>query len=350
MSKKKITKFDRLYYQASKPGAYGGKSSFLRQFSSKDKNKAEQWLMTQDAYNAHVPFKKNFTRRRTIANFEQQIQVDLVDLNQIAKHNDKYRYLLTAIDVFSKKAYLEILRKKNTQTVADAFEKILDRLGFKPELVHSDQGSEFIGGAFQNLLKQRGIKYFSTTDASIKCGVIERFHRSLLSKLYRYFTKNNSLRYVEILQDIIQSYNNTIHSSTGLAPNRVSHLNKELVWQRLFAPKKIQTPAKSSQLKVGTFVKIAKRIKTFEKGYKSKWSGEVFKIHKIKQTTPKTYILKDQLDETILGAFYAQELSPVPLPNAFPIESVLDSKRGKILVKWRDYPSKFNSWVSKKVY
>ena len=97
-------------------------------------------------------------------------------MGEIAKHNDKYRYLLTAIDVFSKMAHVELLRKKDTGTVAEAFENFLDHLDFKPKYVHSDQGSEFIGSKFQNALKRRGIKYFSTTDATIKCAVIEALY------------------------------------------------------------------------------------------------------------------------------------------------------------------------------
>ena len=60
-----------------------------------------------------------------------------------------------------------------------------------------------------------------------------------------------------------------------------------------------------------------------------------------------TYNLVDLLDEPIIGSFYEQELNPTPFPETFPIESVLDSEKDKVLVKWRDYPKKFNSWVPK---
>ena len=339
--------FAQRYFDPSKPTAYGGMTSFLKGLSPSEKSKARKWIESQDAYSLHKPFVRKFKRRKVIANFQDQLQADLVDLKHISKDNDRYRYLLTVIDVFSKRAFVEILRKKDTGAVSQAFEKILDRLGFNPRLLHTDSGTEFVGKIFQKMLKRRGIKYFSTSDSTIKCSIIERFNRSLMTKLYRYFTKQNSYRYLPVLQDIVQSYNNSPHSSTGFAPDDVSHANKERIWLRMYNSPPSEITAKSKQLKLGSFVRIAKRIKTFDKGYKSRWSGEVFRIYKIKQTSPTTYNLVDLLDENITGAFYEEELSPTKLPETYAVESILDSDKNKLLVKWRDYPPKFNSWIHK---
>jgi len=345
----KAKQFAQKYYDPAETGSYGGVTGFVKRFPKSDRLRAKKWLESQDTYALHKPFVRKFKRRKVIANFQEQLQADLVDLVHISKDNDKYRYLLTVIDVFSKKAFVEILRKKDSATVAGGFEKILDRLGYKPRLVNTDQGKEFTGSKFQALLKSRGIKYFTSTDSTIKCSIVERFNRTLMSKLYRFFTKHNSYRYVEALSLILQGYNKSTHSAIGLAPTQVSHENKERVWLRIHNSTKTEKKrtSKAPQLKPGDFVRIAKRDKTFDKGYKSRWSGEIFKIYKIKQTAPKTYNLVDLLNEPILGAFYAQELNPTALPKNFAVESVLDSEKGKILVKWRDYPAKFNSWLPK---
>ena len=340
--------FSHKYFTAAQPNSYGGMTSFLKSLAPTKRASAKKWLEAQDAYALHRPAVRKFRRRKIIADFQNQLQTDLIDLVHIAGDNDNNRYLLTVIEVFSKKAYVEILRKKDSATVALAFGKILDNLNYKPRVIHSDQGSEFIGSKFQALLKQRGIKYFSSTDSSIKASVIERFNRTLMGRLYRYFTKHNSYRYVEILPNIIKSYNNSVHSATGVAPNRVSYQNKEIIWNRVYNRPLPEESIKSKQLKVGSYVRITKRFKTFDKGYKSQWSGEIFLISKIIPSNPKTYALTDLLNERILGSFYEQELSPTTYPKSFAIESILDSKKGKLLIKWRDYPAKFNSWENKK--
>ena len=340
--------FANKYYTAERPSSYSGMTAFLKGVPPARRASAKDWLETQDAYALHRPALRKFKRRKIIANFQDQLQTDLIDLVHIAGDNDKNRYLLTVIEVFSKKAYVEILSKKDTATVATAFEKILDRLDFKPRVIHSDQGSEFVGSKFQALLKRRGIKYFSSTDSSIKAAIIERFNRTLMGRLYRYFTKHNSYRYIEILPNIIKSYNSSVHSATGVAPNKVSHHNKEIIWNRVYNRPPPKESFKSKQLKVGSYVRIAKRFKTFDKGYKSKWSGEIFVINKIIPSNPKTYALTDLLNERILGSFYEQELTPTIYPKSFAIESILDSKKDKLLIKWRDYPPKFNSWEDKK--
>ena len=90
---------------------------------------------------------------------------------------------------------------------------------------------------------------------------------------------------------------------------------------------------------------IPKNRKTFNKGYTQGWTGEIFKIAKVKNTIPVTYNLADLQGESISGVFYEKELQKTLLPDFFEIEQVLDSKPGQIYVKWSHYPRKFNTWV-----
>ena len=163
-----------------------------------------------------------------------------------------------------------------------------------------------------------------------------------MTRIYRYFTKNNSRRFVDALPHILASYNKTRHSSTGLPPNRVDKTNQERVWLKLFNRPLNRT---KSTLKVGDHVRIPKEKRPFRKGYKGGWSEEIFAIKKIHQTSPVTYDLQDLGGEDIEGAFYKEELSSTPLPSVWPIEKILDRKGERYLVQWRGYPSKFNEWV-----
>jgi len=119
------------------------------------------------------------------------------------------RYLLTCIDVFSKRAYSVSIRTKSARDVVVAFEKIFsDR---KCNMVQSDKGKEFLNAAFQSMLQSHGIHFYTSENDEIKASVVERFNRTLKTKMYRYFTHANTRRYVDVLDDLLHSYNNTYH-------------------------------------------------------------------------------------------------------------------------------------------
>ena len=349
--KKVNTKYRNKYYDLSHPSSYGGKSSFLRSLKPKERADAESWLETQDTYLMHKTVPKKFARVRTVAGLETQLQGDLIDVSSLAKDNSNVKFLLTVIDVFSRKAFVEPLLRKTASSVALGFEKILNRLGFRPFYFNSDQGPEFVNATFKALLRKHKIDFFTSNDADIKCAVVERFNRTLMSKIYRYLTKHNSHRYLDVLPDIINNYNNLYHSAVGLAPSQVTHTNKEKVWQKLYnspTKKSDKNNKKKKRLFSGDYVRIPKARKAFAKGFRTGWTGEIFKIRRVRPSAPSTFDLEDLSGENIKGVFYKQELLKCSLPDYFEVESVLDKKGDLLLVKWRHYPKKFNQWVSSK--
>ena len=98
--------------------------------------------------------------------------------------------------------------------------------------------------------------------------------------------------------------------------------------------------------KIGDEVRIAKAKRNFEKGYTPNWTEEVFVINQILPTFPVTYRIRDLADEPIVGSFYEQQLQKTT-QNTFRIARVLRKRKDKVLVKWKGYPDKFNSWISR---
>jgi len=141
------------------------------------------------------------------------------------------RYLLTCIDVFSKRAWAVPIRTKSARIVADAFEKIL--ADGKCNMLQSDEGMEFLNSTFQNMLKRHDIKFYTSENEDLKAAVVERFKRTVKMKMYRYFTYQNTGRYVDVLDDLLHSYNNTYHRSIGMTPVEVSADNEAIVRDRL---------------------------------------------------------------------------------------------------------------------
>jgi len=91
-----------------------------------------------------------------------------------------------------------------------------------------------------------------------------------------------------------------------------------------------------------------------DKGILSNWSQELFVVDKAEPGAPPLYTLKDLDGETLDGRFYAEEIQQVAKPeeDTYRIEAVLGSRRraGKrqVLVRWRGFPAKFDSWLNAK--
>ena len=98
---------------------------------------------------------------------------------------------------------------------------------------------------------------------------------------------------------------------------------------------------------VGDKVRISKKKKTFEKGYTTRWTEEIFTIVEVKHTSPVTYRIADLNGEEIKGTFYEPELQKTS-QELFRIEKVIKRGKKKSLVKWKSYSNDFNSWVDNK--
>ena len=248
------------------------------------------------------------------------------------------------IDVLSRKAWVIPLKDKTGSSLVTAFKSIEDPLPMK---LQTDKGTEFTNRKMQGWLKSHDVEFFTTENDDIKACHVERLNRTLKSKLWRYFTKNNTLTYLDILQDVVSTYNHTPHRSIGMAPIDVDDKTLGQVWYRLYADK--PSDYKTPNLKTGDSVRISKTRRAFRKGYLPQWTEEIFTISKAQDTHPPTFCLKDWNGDDLKGSFYAQELQKINKPdNIFRVEEVLKEEKRRIFVKWLGYPSSYNSWVNKK--
>ena len=155
------------------------------------------------------------------------------------------------------------------------------------------------------MLKVYGIKYYSIY-SDRKCSIVERFNRTLKTKMERAFRIQANHRYIDILQKLVDSYNNSFHRSIGMAPNAVTKNNESVVRKRLYP--KIVKSLYQSKVKVGDTVRIARKKGAFEKGYTQTFSDEVYYVNNIKNTYPITYALTDFLGQPIQESFYLREI------------------------------------------
>ena len=342
--------FSDSYYTPSRTSAFGGKQNFLKAHSKRKRDEAEIWLRAQDAYTLHKPVKTKFKRRPTlVAGPGEQLQADLMDVSSHSMANDGVKFLLTVIDVFSKKAWAIPIKRKTGEAVSEALKGLFERVqGY--QLLQTDKGKEFYNSRVKDVLKEEGIRLFSTENETMKATIVERFNRTLRNKIHRVITKNQNERYLDSLKDLVSAYNETKHRSTGRAPNDVNRSNAGDVWFYQYERDGKNAATREPTFSEGQFVRISGKRMTFERGYTANWTEEVFKVKGVDATTrPPSYTIEDLSGEVVEGTFYGEELQRVEEPEIFKVERVLErrGRRGNrmVLVKWKGYPESFNSWI-----
>jgi len=310
-------------------------------------------LYLQEELQLIRPSHQRFPRRATLASKLNEIwQLDLLDITPFAEANDDHRYLLTAIDVLSRQAHAVPLRRKNAASLVEGLTELFTEV--QPTRASFDRGSEFVNQQVKNFLSQRGI-YFFLLNPPIKGAIIERFHRTLWNLINRYQKIHETLRFIDVLPQLLDNYNNKIHSRLKMAPNEVTEDNQEQVaqhWKRLEFESLLKDTPFVPRFEVGDQVRVSLEKKPFDKETAQKWSREIFQVIRILPTIPPTYWLADQMNERIDGSFYGQELQKTVEPETYKIERIVDrrtrgrgrNRREEVLVKWLGWPDKFNTW------
>ena len=291
----------------------------------------------------HKPKRKNYVRRKIIVNHIDEIfAADLVEMQKFSKINKGYRYLLTCIDIFSKYAFAIPLKDKKGITVKNALQKIFNKR--KPKFLWTDNGKEFYNNQVNDLLEKNNIKLYSTNNSEIKSSVIERFNRTLKNMMYKKFTENNNTIFYNIIDKLVNEYNNKYHRTIKMTPVEASKKINENKIKQIYNFEKTNKIAK---FKIGDHVRISLNKNIFEKSYETNWTEEIFVIYDIKYSNVPYYYLKDLNDEKLDGTFYEQELQKTNL-TLYVIEKIIKTKNDKLFVKWRGYNNSFNSWINKK--
>ena len=246
-------------------------------------------------------------------------------MQAFSKFNRGVKYLLAVIDVFSKYGWLIPLKDKTGKSVASALKTIFKER--KPEKMWVDKGKEFYNKNVKEL-----VKLYSTENEE-KSSVLERWIRTMKEKIWKYFSANSTNVYINVLPDLVKEYNNTRHFSIKMTPVKASKKENELrVWRNLY-PEHFERHDIKPKFSVGDKVRISKKKNTFEKGYTTRWTEEIFTMIEVKHTSPITYKIADLIGEEIKGTFYEPELQKTS-QELFRIEKVIKRGKKKSLVKW----------------
>jgi len=340
-----------LYLSPSKPSSLGGIQRLYREAKVRipglKRSDVVEFLQSQFAYTQHKPARKKFKKRKVIAvNINDVYHMDLIDMQKFAEFNDGYKFALTIIDCFSRYGMAIPITSKKPINIIEGLTKAFKEYGI-PLKVFSDNGTEFLARPVKMFLKELNIHQWNSKNPG-KAVQVERFNRTLKERLWVYMTHENNYRYIDVLEDVVKGYNDSIHSSTGFAPSKVGQDEIITILEKDQRP---SSPVKKPTFQLGDKVRVAKSKLTFEKGYETKYSELLFKIHEVRQSDEHyIYQIIDLAGKVEPGWFYEKELSKVRENSraSHRIARIVRERKLKgrlqYLVNWAGYPSAFDSW------
>ena len=105
------------------------------------------------------PITRKFKKRKAYSGFRDNVWgADLANMQLISRFNKGFRFLMCAIDIFIKYAWVITLKDKKGASIVNAFQKILDDSAHKPNKIWVDKGSEFYNRSSKKCLKDNDIE------------------------------------------------------------------------------------------------------------------------------------------------------------------------------------------------
>lgn len=210
---------------------------------------------------------------------QHDYQADLLDLAKYGKSNGGNNWCLLVEDIFNRKAFAAPLKTKSPNDVLPALNKAFEVMG-KPQLtLKTDQGGEFKGVVGKKLKELHIVHHTAEVGDHRVLGMIDSLCRFFKNAIHRHFTQTQSTNWIDYLPTLVQSYNNTPHSSLkGMSP--VEAERKETVTRNL-TYNMVTRDKREPKFAVGDTVRVLKRKMTFDRGYETKWSIQRFTIEAI---------------------------------------------------------------------
>ena len=345
----------RSYFNPKHPIAFAGVEKIYQWFKKNgyklSRTKIENWLTKQEDVAIHRTPRRHFLRRPVISPYPgYMLDSDMAVYIDLAKYNDDYKYILFCIDVFSRYAWATPLKSKRPGEVIQAYKTLIDK-GMKASHIRTDKAGELTSKRTEAFFKSNNMKHYVTQNET-KANYAERLIKHIRKKLARYMSFKQTHRWVDILDDVMHSYNHSYHRSIKMTPADVTAEDVNRLWKLQYEPKnriKKEHPIRKNHVfkfKVGDFVRVSALKRTFEREYDEKFTRELFVVTKrqISQGV-NVYTLKDYAGEGITGTFYQQELVKAHLSDVYKIEKVIKKRKNEAYVRWLGWGEKHDSWI-----
>ena len=279
-------------------------------------------LSTVPSYSRFKPLLSKYPRMTTRADdVDERWQIDLMNVISFSPdQNDDFQYLLVIIDVFTRRIGVVPLYDKSSKEAASATELFFMTSGRIPKSITTDSGSEFVGNAFRQLCRKYGIRQYYTIPEVTHASVVERVIKTLRIKIGKYRMHFGTSRYIDVLGNIVDSYNNSVHSTIELSPNQAasSLANRQIALFNLnrnlnVAPRNKKW--KRANIADGDAARIPiLPLRRFRKSHEPSFSADVFNIDASEvsdKKRPFARFTREGVDQRVMKRlfFYPNELS-----------------------------------------
>lgn len=350
--------FKKIYFDEKNPNSYGSVSKLYKAAKAINPNitlkNTENWLQHQFEYTLYKQTRKNFTRNRIYASFIDEIwEIDSLHYANYSRYNNGYKYLIMIIDVFSK--YLRVIPVTSLKSneMIPKFEMLFKKT--KPTRIRSDRGLEFTNKHFVALCQKYHIRFYTTTNQTKKCAIVERVNRTIRNKIRSFMAHTGKYRYIDALKNIVKSYNHSIHRTINMKPIDVDESDEKIVFKNLYGHPNMLSIMKIKQspkkYELGDEVRQKFDEKLMDKGYIQKWSDIVYKVSKVHDKLIKPQYSVEYNGIPLRRRFYPEELQLVKTTPStrWPIEKILRKRRinnvEEVLVRYRGFGPEHDQWI-----
>lgn len=276
-----------------------------------------EWYKTQKTYLVYKTLRRKYYKNPIVSKTIDHIwNIDLIEL-AMPNENDGYKFFLTLIDNLSKYAWLRRLTNKRRQTVLAALRDVIETSGRKPQIIGCDYGPEFNNNIFKNYCHQEKIRLYMLY-APDKATLVERFNQTLKFLIYRYLYDNDTSRFIDAVDQIVDNYNHTVHSRTKFRPIDVNIYNQRKVFRNLYRNRYVVQ--EKQKFFVGDRVLIPYYIdldptKMTARFRRLKYKEFVYTVSKVMYRSPRyKYLVQNNRGQLVRNSFYADQLVKANLP------------------------------------
>ena len=273
------------------------------------------WLKKQEVGQLYQSKRKTKTIKSNITSAPYKtVAIDLKDMGVRAYKG--WKWILTGLDVFSKRGFAVPLKDKEAPTVLRGFKTMLGQMQKKCSSILADNGSEFVDKNFVAFLKEQGIKIVYTKPNSPQGNPVERFNGTLGRMMQMWSDQHDDQDWVKILPKLVDNYNKTVSRTTGKTPYQVEEEDTEEARKKTKDKIRKEVLPKNEDIneikfKVGDRVRLKlEKDDTFQKSRRN-WSDEIYKVKTVFKNKKDTVYTPQYTLEDIQGRFYNEDLQLV---------------------------------------
>ena len=346
---------EEIYTDLTNPASLSSPKNLLRELKKTDDEvklkHVDDFLAGKNSYTLHKVKKHKFKKRFFM--FSKPGDYLLSDVTYLTAYStSSAKYLLIFQDGFSRLIWAYPVNDLKAETIIKCTKDVLSKSLYKVRKFFSDRGQEYTSKKFLKFLKTQDIHPYHTY-STVKVGTVEIFNRTIKRKIVKYVTEFNKENILEVLPQLIETYNSTpnrgILYEKPLDIYLENDLEKFLDFRgRLYKWKSQQVGVIKAKFAEGDTVRIKAAARTFSRAIDTINTPEILKISQVLDTIPPTYKLVDLENEPILGTFYNEELTRANDSGYYDINVLKTrTRKGKkeYLVKFINYPSAPTRWI-----